>query len=309
MTYNIVLSKTPEVSELVQNKKIGIVVLNYCDSDTTAKMCKKISAYNSIDSIVIVDNMSPDHSMDVLKTLADDKVDVIQTKRNGGYSYGNNFGAFYLIEKKSVDIVYIANPDVEFDEAFVNATATHIITNKAHAVSGIMINRDGRCGINSININSFKDDVLDCTLVLKKFMPTKKISLAEEFVYTEFLYGSLFAIDANVFEEIGGFDENVFLYCEERILGTKMLQCGYRLGIDTTTKYLHLHAVSINKAVTKYRQVCNLYNSRIYFRRKYARDGQVAILVLKLVMLYGRVTRKIAYWCKDLVTKWRGCCG
>lgn len=39
--------------------------------------------------------------------------------KNGGYSYGNNYGAFYLIDKYMVDILVIANPDVEFTEAFL----------------------------------------------------------------------------------------------------------------------------------------------------------------------------------------------
>ena len=51
--------------------------------------------------------------------MAGDKVDVIQSDKNGGYSYGNNYGAFYLIDKYMVDILVIANPDVEFSEAFL----------------------------------------------------------------------------------------------------------------------------------------------------------------------------------------------
>lgn len=68
------------------NKKIGIVILNYNDALSTLKILKQIRNYSAIDHIVIVDNLSPDGSFQQLKSLAGDKVDVIQSDRNGGYS-------------------------------------------------------------------------------------------------------------------------------------------------------------------------------------------------------------------------------
>lgn len=83
------------------------------------KLCETICGYDSIDHIVIVDNLSPDGSFRQLQSMAGGKVDVIQSDKNGGYSYGNNYGAVYLIDKYMVDILVIANPDVEFTEAFL----------------------------------------------------------------------------------------------------------------------------------------------------------------------------------------------
>ena len=80
-------------------KNIGVIILNQNDSDTTRKLYETIQGYDSIDHIVIVGNLSPDGSFRQLKSLAGDKVDVIQSDKNGGYSYGNNYGAFYLIDK------------------------------------------------------------------------------------------------------------------------------------------------------------------------------------------------------------------
>ena len=107
---------------MYKNKKIGIVILNYKDFHTVIKLINLIKNYNALDKIVVVDNLSPDDSFDKLKSLKSDKVDVIQSKRNGGYSYGNNFGAFYLIEQYRIDILFIANPDVIFTENFLKVS-------------------------------------------------------------------------------------------------------------------------------------------------------------------------------------------
>ena len=117
-------------------KNIGVIILNQNDSDTTRKLCETIQGYDSIDHIVIVGNLSPDGSFWQLKSLAGDKVDVIQSDKNGGYSYGNNYGAFYLIDKYMVDILVIANPDVEFTEAFLIRIVQDMINWNAQAASG-----------------------------------------------------------------------------------------------------------------------------------------------------------------------------
>ena len=90
--------------------KIGFVILNYNDSDETLQLCNKIKNYSSIYKIVVVDNLSTDNSFEKLKKIEGNKIDVILSDKNGGYSYGNNYGAFYLIDKYKIDILFISNP-------------------------------------------------------------------------------------------------------------------------------------------------------------------------------------------------------
>ena len=83
-----------EVTLMINGKRIGVVVLNYNDADTTDILLRDISLYPLIDHIVIVDNWSTDHSFEYLKKWQSNRIDVLQTDKNGGYSYGNNVGAF-----------------------------------------------------------------------------------------------------------------------------------------------------------------------------------------------------------------------
>ena len=69
--------------------RIGIVILNYCDSDTTLKMLNQIKDYNVLDLIVVVDNDSKDDSYEKLKKEENEKIKVIKTDRNSGYASGN----------------------------------------------------------------------------------------------------------------------------------------------------------------------------------------------------------------------------
>ena len=76
----------------------GVCILNYNDAETTLILVEKISNYSIIDHIVIVDNYSTDDSYDRLKSIKNKKVNIIQSKKNGGYGSGNNIGVKYLVD-------------------------------------------------------------------------------------------------------------------------------------------------------------------------------------------------------------------
>ncbi len=69
---------------------VGIVILNYNDSETTVKLLDMIKEYKILESIVVVDNNSTDNSYEVLKKFENNKIKVIKSKINKGYGYGNN---------------------------------------------------------------------------------------------------------------------------------------------------------------------------------------------------------------------------
>ena len=54
--------------------KIGIVILNYNDSQTTIELLERIKNYKIFTLIVIVDNCSNDNSMEVLKKYENSKI-------------------------------------------------------------------------------------------------------------------------------------------------------------------------------------------------------------------------------------------
>lgn len=283
---------------MYKNKKIGIVILNYKDYKRTKILCESIESYFSIDNIVVVDNLSPDNSFELLKKLENRKIDIVQTDKNGGYSYGNNYGAFYLINKYNIDILFIANPDVEFKEEFIIKCSDIIINDLFQATSGLMLYPDGTPSKWNGKINNLYEDLIDCTVLLKLFYKDYTYNYTytkNNLIYVDFLPGSLFAINAKVFKKIGGFDDNVFLYYEESILSIKLRSAGYNLVLRNDINFKHLHSASINKSINKINQLKQLYKSRIYLYQKYIKTNSFNIYLLKLFMFYGYMIRKLLY--------------
>lgn len=224
-------------------------------------------------------------------------MDVIQSDKNGGYSYGNNYGAFYLIDKYMVDILVIVNPDVEFTEAFLIRVVQDMINWNAQAASGYMDMPADPSFVRNRKINSYWQELLLCTVLLKQFvhfhndyvLPNHGIN------QVKWIPGSLFAIEAAAYKNIHGLDDRVFLYYEEQILGKKFLKLGYRMIIDTDISYLHNHSVSIDKSIKRYGKTAQLFKSRYYFYANYEQINFWQRVLMKAFICYGLAARKVLY--------------
>ena len=110
--------------------KTGIVVLNYNDAIETIDFVEKISTFNAVDIICVVDNCSTDDSVKQLKKLKN--IELIALDTNEGYAAGNNAGLKYLYEQEC-DNYIISNPqhaqhqEKQDDEELRNDTGNHVL--------------------------------------------------------------------------------------------------------------------------------------------------------------------------------------
>lgn len=96
----------------------GFVVLNYVNHGETVDCVESICRLPGDNyRVVVVDNGSPNDSYAVLHArFADDaRVSVLQSGRNGGYSFGNNVGIDALREV-GIDDVIIATSDTRVED-------------------------------------------------------------------------------------------------------------------------------------------------------------------------------------------------
>lgn len=278
------------------NLKTGFVILNYNDYKTTIKLIECIKDYKSIDFIVIVDNCSTDNSYEKLHEFANNKVILIKSDRNGGYAYGNNFGIKYLIHNYSCDIIFISNPDVEFGEELVIEIKKQFSNNSKYSVlSGVMLDINGNVVKNPYwNIPNYKYDLYDYFFIGRRLNKKEFIvDYKQEIMDVEVIPGSFLAIKSNVIQDIDYYDENTFLYCEECILAKKLKNKGYKSGLITGISYRHMHSISIKKTFKKVDTIRILYDSKLYYNKKYNKIGKFKENILKLATQISLLEYKI----------------
>ena len=261
------------------------MILNYNDSETVIKLVNDIKNFLIFDQIVIVDNCSNDNSMKNLLKIKNPIIDIIQTDFNGGYGYGNNYGIKYIQKKYGDGYILISNPDVIFTKEMVGNLLQEFYFDNNVAVSTAVqldINRKQIKDIAWKVPNSLECAILNSGKFSKFSQINYKFDDKTKKAYVDCVPGALLMIDSNKFLSVDGYDEEMFLYCEETTLGYKLKQKKYKTVLLLNDNYIHEHSVSINKSIPKKKkQLEILYQSRNLFMKKYLRSHPIYILLAK----------------------------
>lgn len=268
--------------------KTGFVILNYNCWKKTTELALKVASFEEVDAVVVVDNVSTDNSYEHLKELSHKKIYVLRSKKNGGYSYGNNYGAKVCVKLK-IELMFISNPDVDIEEDAVKDIKLHFADKNYSILSGVEYDIYGNPVWPPLcKRREYWDDFFDCFFMGRKIRQKKfDITLNKTVAVqdAEMTKGSFFAVRVEDFVKAGGFDENVFLFCEERILSRRMNELGKKIGIVTNAKYIHTHSSTINHSYQRIsRQIEILYASRLYYNKKYNRIGYIKYMLLLTAM-------------------------
>lgn len=260
--------------------KTAVIIVEFNDAEETIKYVNQIKEYNVIQRIIVVDNKSTiPGTFEKVKTLEDEKVLVIQSDKNGGYSYGNNFGLQYLEKNgEQYDYIIISNPDIEVEEKAIS-NCLEIMQNdeKIAIISPRMYNQAGNpIRRSSWKIRTFWLDIIHSTRLLEILFYKKlrngeysEKEYSEKFLQVEAISGAFFIIKNKILKEIGYFDENVFLFYEEDILAKKLKEKNYKTYSINTEKFVHYESQTIGKTFSYYNKMKQLYKSKIYYHEKY----------------------------------------
>lgn len=273
---------------------ISCIILNYNDPETTENLVNSISHYEVLDSIVIVDNHSTDDSFSRLKALEGEKIHLIQAEKNGGYGYGNNLGIRYAYQNLRATHGLIANPDVKVSEESIKAMKKAFSKiDKLAVASAVTTDGTGAIALSSWKLNGLLGDILDTGLITRRLFapllngrPELKADFAAagkgKYAYVDAVAGSLFMADLTALMECGLYDEEVFLYYEEKILGFKLKEKGYRTVLLLNHSYMHLHSVSINKSVGSIlRKQAILHKSKLHYYKNYLKINRFQEWLIK----------------------------
>lgn len=289
----------------------AIVILNYNDYENTKKLVKNIKEYKILDKIVIVDNKSTNNDeLKRLNTLICDKVDVIVSDKNGGYSYGNNYGLKYIDKKygeQKFEYVIISNPDVYVKEYDIEKTIEFLNNNKKCVIaSPRMYYTNGPARRSAWKIRKIITDIANSTRItqailfpfFKKGEYSKK-DFKNSVLEVDAIAGSFFVANHKLFRNIGYFDENTFLFYEEDIIGVKAKEKGYSIFSLNNLLFIHYESKTIGKIMNIFKKQDVLFNSRIYFQKEYNKANSFQIMIFMIL----RYIRKVELIFETLIKK------
>lgn len=195
--------------------------------------------------IIVVDNNSEDDSCEMVKELSPD-VKLIENKENSGFSKGNNIG----VEHAKGEYLCILNPDTVVPEDIFEKLLEFCKNKKSLGAVGCkLIDGTGHF------LPESKRNVPFINTALKKLIGHSKTYYASHLNKDEsgdvaVLVGAFMFLKKNVYQEVGGFDEDYFMYGEDIDLSFKIKKAGYHNYYFGKTSVVHYKGESTLKDKT-----------------------------------------------------------
>lgn len=277
---------------------IGMVIVNYNDYETTKRLLDNVKDYKVLKEIVVVDNKSTDNSLEKLRKLKNKKITIIDSGENKGYSYALNVGCKYLIDKyKSLNIV-ISNSDIIIEsELDIKDLNSYISTKNVIVGPTIIQGNDLNRGF---KIPSPWQDIKQNIVFFGKRVLAKELSYPDNYYHKDIskvdtVSGCFFMISSKHLEDMGYFDENVFLYYEENIMGIKTKRLKKNIIVCNNVDVIHDHSVSIDKSLKRIKKYDILKTSQEYFEKTYNGANKIELFFLKVFRYLTRILLLIKY--------------
>ncbi len=277
------------------NTELSIIILSYNTAKVTGNCIESI--YESLkDSVlryevIVLDNASTDDSVKLLKGIQKDhnNLQIIDYKENVGFAKGNNIASK---QAKGNYLLFLNSDTIVLNNAIEDLYNYYKANEKnVHFAGGKLLNKDGSpqpsCG------PFYTLPVVFGALFLKgDYWGLTRYSPDDE-RQVDWVSGACILTSKDIFEKIGGFDEQIFMYMDEIDLLYRSKLKGYSTFIFPPAKFIHLGSAS---SEGKTFPILQVYNGFLYFYKKHY--GGVSMRFLKgmlqlkagVSILIGRLT-------------------
>lgn len=215
--------------------------------------------------IVVVDNNSQDGSAQILEKITQDKANHLvyfQTGTNLGFGRGNNIG----VEKAKGKYILLLNSDTIILNRSIEKLFYFYVANEktVHFLGPKLLNHD--LTAQSSVAKFFTLPVVFATLLLKGDYWGATRSSPNKFCQVDWVSGACIMMTKKIFERLGGFDKNIFMYMEEVDLLYRAKKIGLNTFFYPESQIIHLGSASSSGKTFPILQV---YKGFIFFYKKH----------------------------------------
>lgn len=272
-----------DLSIIIVNFNVKVFLQNLLDS--IEKASTQLQS-----EIIIIDNASDDGSVELLRDKYP-KVKLIVNNRNLGFGKANNLG---LKEAKGKFILLI-NPDtIVAEDTFTKMIEFFDQTPEAGLAGCKILNPDGTLQLPCRR--SFPGPWTSFTKVtgLSTLFPKSKIFARYNLTYldenqtyeVDAISGSFMMMRKEVYDKVGGFDEQFFMYGEDLDLCYRIQKAGYKVYYVHSTQIIHYKGESTKRSSIDETRV--FYDAMHLFVKKHLSTSFLVELILQSAIFLRR---------------------
>lgn len=236
--------------------KVSIILLNYNGFEDTIECFNSLQNISYLNhNIIIVDNDSPDKSMDKINeyminnhldfiyykdikssqnNVENKYITLIQSGSNGGYGHGNNVGIKYALKNDS-EYIMLLNNDTIVEKDFLEPLVEELMKDKNIGIISSQIFYENRRDIfweNGGNFNQLTGKVSHVNFNEKNIGQINNENCT-------FLSGCLWLIPKKVFFDVGFINEEYFMYVEDLEYCHRTIKNNYKLKVSSKSRIYH----------------------------------------------------------------------
>ena len=224
--------------------KVSIIIVFYSGAENIYQCLTSIkeSKPKTLYEVIIIDNSEKKEIKEKINKEFP-WVKYIESE-NKGYGAGNNLGASYALGK----YLFILNPDTVLFKGSLDTLVTFLDKRENVAiVAPNLLDENGKIfpqmgskmltPIRGIVGHSFLNRIFPNNPISQEYwLKDIPLTVLRE---ADAVPGSAFLIRKDIFEKVGAFDENMFLFFEESDLGKRIREAGYQIFINPKAEVKH----------------------------------------------------------------------
>ncbi len=260
--------------------EISVVILTYNSALYIEKLLKSLNSRYEKEikdgeiEIIVADNQSSDETFNLVSKI--DNIKFVKNGGNFGFAKGINLGSSHA---KGKYLLFI-NPDA----VFLKGDLFNLIKNidsSIGAVGGEIINLDGK---RELSCGKFYN-LINVVLLALGLEEKLGIRFAPQGLRSvDFISGGFFMISRELFGEMGGFDENLFMYVEDMELCFRLKKKKLKVLFSSDATIQHVGQGSSNRSFA----IKNIYKGLLYFHKKH--KGLLSYNLVKITLLLKAVS-------------------
>ena len=264
---------------------LSIIIVNYNVKEFLQNLIHSIekASTNLTKEIIIIDNASDDGSVDFIKEKFP-QIKLIANQTNLGFGKANNIG----LKQATGKYILLINPDTLVAEDTFEKMIQFFESNKNIGLAGCKIlNPDGTLQLACRR--SFPGPWTSFTKVtgLSNLFPNSKIFARYNLTYldenksyeVDAISGSFMMMRKEVYEKVGGFDEQFFMYGEDLDLCYRIQKAGYKVFYVHSTQIIHYKGESTKRSSIDETKV--FYSAMHLFVKKHLSTSFLVGMILR----------------------------
>lgn len=261
---------------------VSIILVNYNTSEITRQCIRLVreQVKEPEVEIIVVDNASSDNSVETIRQEFTD-VQVIESGGNIGFGSANNLG----VKAAQGKYLFLLNTDTILQNNpipyFLRAMQAD---SELGAVGGYLTNVTGEASLSGGKTYSPKKYLTQAIRAYLRLLGTEHEHPKTSTV--DYVIGADMFVRKDVFEQVGGFDERIFMYFEDVELCSRIRALGFHNRLIEGPKIVHLEKQSDRSQFVKIHNMASLmYCIQKEYPQWRFRLFQLTFFLLKLPLM------------------------